>query len=234
MMECGIIRDLFPSYIDGLISEESRQAIEAHLEECAECRGYLEAMRKELASEKYVELNKSQAKAEIKVFEKLRRRMFYAVIVTAIVVAMVCTAYESYFCEGYSTLPGDVDITYENNDGIVRVGLMPKKNDIYIIPFSEVSSECPEKGLNERFTPVNYHISPSTVPQDIRGCYLRYIFRDDGTVIYETQSEFIELSGDETLTIEFGIKEFVITVNDLRTEAGAEKLRQWMKTEEEK
>ena len=45
-MKCEIIRDLFPSYIDGLTSEESNEAVEEHLEKCKECRDYLEAMKK--------------------------------------------------------------------------------------------------------------------------------------------------------------------------------------------
>ena len=42
MMECGIIKDLLPSYIDGLTSDVSNHMIEEHLEKCAECREYLE------------------------------------------------------------------------------------------------------------------------------------------------------------------------------------------------
>ncbi len=45
-MKCEIIRDLFPSYIDELTSEESNEAVEEHLEKCKECRDYLEAMKK--------------------------------------------------------------------------------------------------------------------------------------------------------------------------------------------
>ena len=34
----------FPSYIDGLTSEESNEAVEEHLEKCKECRDYLETI----------------------------------------------------------------------------------------------------------------------------------------------------------------------------------------------
>lgn len=47
-MRCDIIRDLLPSYIDGLTSEGSNQAIEQHLDECAECRQYYGEMKGEL------------------------------------------------------------------------------------------------------------------------------------------------------------------------------------------
>ena len=44
-MKCEIIRDLLPSYIDGLTSTESNEMIEEHLQECAKCREYLSDMR---------------------------------------------------------------------------------------------------------------------------------------------------------------------------------------------
>lgn len=233
-MECSIIRDLFPSYIDGLTSEEGNYIIEEHLRECTECREFLEGMKADLASVKYVELNKAQAKAEISVFKKIRRRMIYAVIITAVVAAVLCDVYIGYFTGGVSTLPGEVEVTYRNVDGVVTVGLIPKKNDVYIQGGSQVSSDYPEEGFDEQITPINCHISPRTIPKEQRGFYLRYIFRDDGTVIYENSyADLIELQGDEELNIEFGIKTASMTVSDFRTEEGAEKLRQWLKTEEE-
>lgn len=48
MKECKIIRDLFPSYIDGLTNEETNQYIEEHLNNCENCKKTLEDMRREL------------------------------------------------------------------------------------------------------------------------------------------------------------------------------------------
>ncbi len=45
-MDCNIVKDLLPLYIDGCCSEESRAAVEEHLHCCAACRGALEAMQK--------------------------------------------------------------------------------------------------------------------------------------------------------------------------------------------
>lgn len=44
MMSCDVIRDLLPLYADGVASEASRQLIEAHTADCAECRRMLEEM----------------------------------------------------------------------------------------------------------------------------------------------------------------------------------------------
>jgi hypothetical protein len=37
-INCRIIEDLLPLFIDGLVSSETNKAIEEHLEQCSECR----------------------------------------------------------------------------------------------------------------------------------------------------------------------------------------------------
>ncbi len=43
-MNCYIVRDLLPNYIDGLVSEETRNDIGRHLETCSDCRSVYEQM----------------------------------------------------------------------------------------------------------------------------------------------------------------------------------------------
>ncbi len=42
---CVVIKDLLPSYVDSLTSEETNELIRAHIEECEECRAILAAMQ---------------------------------------------------------------------------------------------------------------------------------------------------------------------------------------------
>ncbi|MDR0952373.1 MAG: zf-HC2 domain-containing protein [Oscillospiraceae bacterium] len=42
---CEIIRDLLPLYCDGVLSAASRELVEEHLNECADCRALLEKMK---------------------------------------------------------------------------------------------------------------------------------------------------------------------------------------------
>lgn len=44
-LPCDTVRDLFPSYIDGLTSDTTNALLEAHLEGCGDCREVLGAMR---------------------------------------------------------------------------------------------------------------------------------------------------------------------------------------------
>jgi len=43
-LTCGVVRDLLPSYVEGLLGEESRQAVDRHLEGCPECTAQKNAM----------------------------------------------------------------------------------------------------------------------------------------------------------------------------------------------
>ncbi|MBP5222456.1 MAG: zf-HC2 domain-containing protein, partial [Lachnospiraceae bacterium] len=43
-LSCTIIRDLLPTYVDGLTGDDSNKAIEAHLSNCPECREIYESM----------------------------------------------------------------------------------------------------------------------------------------------------------------------------------------------
>lgn len=43
-LTCGVVRDLLPSYVEGLLGEESQKAVERHLEGCPECAARMASM----------------------------------------------------------------------------------------------------------------------------------------------------------------------------------------------
>ena len=44
-MNCNIVKDLIPLYIDGCCSEESKRVVEEHIEKCASCKQVFEDMK---------------------------------------------------------------------------------------------------------------------------------------------------------------------------------------------
>ena len=44
-MNCDIVKDLIPLYIDGCCSEESEKAVEEHIRDCGDCKKLLEDMK---------------------------------------------------------------------------------------------------------------------------------------------------------------------------------------------
>ena len=66
----------------------------------------------------------------------------------------------------------------------------------------------------------------NSINQKGRNFYVSYVFLDDGTVIYLNEyGECERVSENDILTVEFGDKSVEVMLKELRTEAGAEKLR---------
>ena len=68
--DCNIIRDLLPSYIDGLTNEETNRYVEEHIKECNECKTVLENMQKILGTE-----NTNKNSKEVKYIKKYSNKM---------------------------------------------------------------------------------------------------------------------------------------------------------------
>ena len=110
-MKCEIVKDLLPSYIDGLTSAESNSEIEEHLKTCRECTEILEQMKTEVDVEN-VELNKEM----IKPFKKLNKRVIKAVLITLAACIVVVGSYFYFFGIGWKVDSDDLNITYSYKD----------------------------------------------------------------------------------------------------------------------
>ncbi|MBR5642104.1 MAG: DUF4825 domain-containing protein [Firmicutes bacterium] len=89
-LTCAVVRDLLPSYIDKLTSEETNRAIEQHLEGCEDCRKALAAMQGEGGPA--AEENRAEPK-EIDYLKKVRTGTWKRVIAGIVAAAFV-------FCAG--------------------------------------------------------------------------------------------------------------------------------------
>lgn len=108
-MKCEIIRDLFPSYLDGLTSEESNAEIRLHLEDCKPCGEILAQMQQETQEESSEKTGKDE-KRKINPFRKFNRRMKAAV--AAAVAVCVCIGGVGYkvIAYGYAIDPNEITL----------------------------------------------------------------------------------------------------------------------------
>lgn len=80
-MNCNIIKDLLPSYIDKISSEETAAAVEKHTERCADCKQYLHMMQQPTIP--IVEMDVEVAKKPFKRINKVRRlQVIIAILMT--------------------------------------------------------------------------------------------------------------------------------------------------------
>lgn len=68
---CALVRDLVPLYAEDLVSDESKEELEAHVQECKECRAYYDRVTKDMECEKMEEVR--QGTVEIDYMKKIRR-----------------------------------------------------------------------------------------------------------------------------------------------------------------
>lgn len=76
-LNCEIIRDLLPNYVDGVASEATVQEVEAHLQRCESCRSVAELMKREAESRSDGEPQK------IDYLKRVRRRNSRRVLLAA-------------------------------------------------------------------------------------------------------------------------------------------------------
>lgn len=221
-MKCEIVRDLFPSYIDGLTSDESNREIEKHLEGCTECCAYLDAMKKEMVSDMYLVKSEEEIKAEIRPFKKLKEAGTEIALITAIGCILLFCLYTAYFEQSTRVNFDDVEITYEKIGEVVDVRFTPKKEGAFVLASEEVIGSDWESG-NDYIQIVKYHVNPFKIPS-YRSDYFRYIFVDENTLVDQYDSRTVSLTGDEKLTIEFADTDKQVKIKDLYTGKGIEEL----------
>lgn len=85
--ECDVVYDLLPLYMDGKAGEDSRTFVKEHLQKCRGCKEVYEDMQRIQESSSTEELQETiSSQKEQKVFAKLRRRFFLALIFYIIVI----------------------------------------------------------------------------------------------------------------------------------------------------
>lgn len=80
---CNIIKDLLPSYIDGICSQESQQLIQEHMAECKNCRKLFEQVQLELTA------SDTHQTKEVDYFKKIKSNVFRKNVTICIIVGLL-------------------------------------------------------------------------------------------------------------------------------------------------
>ena len=101
---CDVIQDLMPSYIDGILSEDSKALVEEHMGTCQECRKMLEIIKEEQGKEQ------NQMRSSAATLKKIRKKLIVRRVLTATVAVILTLIVAAagynhwYFNEKYMTL----------------------------------------------------------------------------------------------------------------------------------
>lgn len=98
-LDCKVIEDLLPLYIDNMCSEQSRKLVEEHLLECENCRCMIE--RTQAVEIVHIEPEKPVAdKAVKKSFKKIRFRWIVSVVAIMIIIPAIFLGLNQYHGRG--------------------------------------------------------------------------------------------------------------------------------------
>lgn len=114
---CELIRDLLPLYVDGVCSEESKAAVEAHLQDCADCQE--EYHKLENAGQKQPEpdlVGKEWEESLKRVKRKLILKRLAVIAVSAALTAALATAVGMFLAAMFVVIPySEGEVTVELN-----------------------------------------------------------------------------------------------------------------------
>lgn len=150
-LPCDLIRDLLPLYLDGVCSEESKAAVEAHLEGCEACKAEYQRLldaeqltpTPDLTSEKAEE---KQIKALRRVKRNLNKKRLAAVLLTTVAVVGIVTGLLMLASATRVILPYDetkirVEAMTPENAKKAMVGETSKIEDMVDLQVSEEITE---------------------------------------------------------------------------------------------
>ena len=92
-LTCEVVQDLLPSYVDGLTSDVSNQAVEQHMKTCESCRKLYSEMREPMNGEDVSEINDGQKadskkSSEIDYLKKIRKRNRMRILAAVLIVVI--------------------------------------------------------------------------------------------------------------------------------------------------
>lgn len=119
-LPCAVVEDLLPAYMEGLTSEETRQAVEAHLASCPACAAKRAAMG---AEEGPSPEETAETAREVdylkKVRRRSRRRVAAAILCTVLVLLLGFAA--KIFVIGEPLGPAGAAVSAQREDDVLRV-----------------------------------------------------------------------------------------------------------------
>ena len=207
-MKCEIIRDLFPSYIDGLTSRESNELIEEHLEECGACREYLDEMKEDIAGENQPVKNKEAVKPFRKLRQKTRKKIFLTAGGAVLVCALLFGGGFLYYGRSWTANSEDVKMTIDAQGGIATFRFAPEKKNCKL--YAEAGEDNTITIVESKQVPFAKTYNPNA--------YWSCTFIDEDTVM-GLDGQNMDFSEDQVLTIKYEDRTETVSLEDLAREA---------------
>lgn len=117
VVSCEVIQDLIPLYVEDMLSEDSKKLVETHLDECEECREYLETLR--TMNSLPIETDTQPLK---KIQKNIQKKKWYAVIIAVLITLLLGTVMTIFTTSPkYIPYSDEVVTINESENGLISV-----------------------------------------------------------------------------------------------------------------
>ncbi|WP_225742819.1 zf-HC2 domain-containing protein [Marinilactibacillus sp. Marseille-P9653] len=131
-VSCDVIKDLIPLYAEGMLSDDTIQLVESHLEDCEECRHMLNELK-----QPYQAPLDTNAMPLLKVKAALRKKKLVTIILTFVFALLFFTIFFAFVTEPkYIPYSQDIIQVDEQSDGSVVVEFSGKVSDYQLDRYS--------------------------------------------------------------------------------------------------
>ena len=151
-LDCEVVHDLLPSYIDGLTSEVTNQQVESHLEDCTGCSEILASMKEKEKSSVYEDDEMQQA--EIDYFRRTKKRnrckIIFSVVTTMVLLVVAGYIYLYAIARPLDLTALDVQVTVDGERFEIEGSVV---DDMHIV------------------TEINFHETNGIAVAEVKGTY---------------------------------------------------------------
>ena len=214
-MKCEIIKDLLPSFIDGLTSDVSNEVVEQHLSECESCRAYYEEMKEQAPA------ILEKAGREIDYFLRIRedtiRKVMLAILAVIMVYSLFYSIYNNLYGVGHSMTSDEVIVELQVIEGVTTLVFEPVEEGYYAtVGYTQNEAVNGKMPLNTLLL-VKYRINPFREYDHTANRYPISFHAEENIVLnLFSLPEEIAFDEDDFIAVDFfdGMK--TITLADLR------------------
>lgn len=220
-MNHDIFKDLVPSYIEKLTSEETTRQMEKHMKECEECNKYVVEMQEGFFAENTRVHNKEKESIDYlkKVHSKNRRKILMVAGSLLAFFIIISVSYYFLFVHMWIADENNVEKNIQRHGSTVTLTFQTKSNNRYLLAM--------EKSINNKYTDLiiiyeNWNITADKkwnfvsglAMSNSDGVNITYTFLDENTLLLNN-GEKKELTDDDKINILFKNNTEEIKLKDL-------------------
>lgn len=207
-MNHSVFRDLVPSYIENLTSEETNNEIEKHMEQCEDCRQYVKEMQEDLLVE-HTDEKKKEEKG-IDYFKKVRsknRKKIFIIVGSLLSIFIGCFF---FFDQMWIANEKNVQTSIKQQGTMVTLSFQTKNDNRYILPMSFRGQKyIYEIIIYEKWNDLS---EPASIFKD--GSPVTFTFLDANTLILDNGEE-MKLTDEDEILIQYKNSTEEIRLKDL-------------------